>query len=348
MTVSLRAQSRPSGLTTAKVWPCRCPSKGIFMSRSKELFALSTHVAPEVRGLLASVGWTPEDVDHYAFHQPSQAVLERIFSDLNAKPDAGIHTHSLYGNSASTAWALALDHRLRNGTVADGDKIVIGSAAAGFTMAAAAAQGCVELPRYLVLYRTINKTFGFRLRPLGTFVVLQLRQAISALTMALDGVFFSGWRTEPIDRPIFIVGNPRSGTTFPHRLLLGAGDTAAFELFEMLFRPSQRASCSPASFPASTGSPLRGITPPISTTRTFGESRPMMCCGSSAPWTVRSLGRISFRGRTAGAVVYAGVKWASRASPTATASASSATTSNAGAGTCSIRTPNASWLRPGC
>jgi len=119
---------------------CRAPVEGHFMSRSKELFALSMHVVPEVRGLLAGVGWTPEDVDHYAFHQPSQAVLERIFADLNAKPDAGIHTHSLYGNSASTAWALALDHRLRNGTVADGDKIVIGSAAAGFTMAAAAAQ----------------------------------------------------------------------------------------------------------------------------------------------------------------------------------------------------------------
>jgi 3-oxoacyl-[acyl-carrier-protein] synthase III len=119
---------------------CRAPVDGHFMSRSKELFALSVHVVPEVRDLLATVGWTPEDVDHYAFHQPSQAVLERIFADLNARPGAGIHTHSLYGNSASTAWALALDYRLRNGTVDNGDKIVIGSAAAGFTMAAAAAQ----------------------------------------------------------------------------------------------------------------------------------------------------------------------------------------------------------------
>jgi hypothetical protein len=34
------------------------------------------------------------------------------------------------------------------------------------------------LRHYLELYRTINKTFGFRLRPLGTFAILQLRQAI--------------------------------------------------------------------------------------------------------------------------------------------------------------------------
>ena len=119
---------------------CRAPVEGHFMSQSKELFALSVHVVPEVRGLLNDAGWTPEEVDHYAFHQPSQAVLERIFSDLDAKPDACIYTHSMYGNSASTAWALALDYRLRNGTVANGDKIVIGSAAAGFTMVAAAAE----------------------------------------------------------------------------------------------------------------------------------------------------------------------------------------------------------------
>ncbi len=89
---------------------------------------------------------------------------------------------------------------------------------------------------YLRLYRTINETFGFRLRPLGTFVALQVRQAISAATLGLDRVFFPSYRKIPIDRPVFIVGNPRSGTTFLHRLLLGAGDDlAAFELWEMLF-----------------------------------------------------------------------------------------------------------------
>jgi 3-oxoacyl-[acyl-carrier-protein] synthase-3 len=119
---------------------CRAPVDGHFMSKSKELFALSVHVVPEIRGLLEDAGWEPEEVDHYAFHQPSRAVLERICSDLNAKPDACVHTHSLYGNTASTAWALAFDHRLRNGNVNNGDKIVIGSAAAGFTMVAAAAE----------------------------------------------------------------------------------------------------------------------------------------------------------------------------------------------------------------
>ncbi len=87
---------------------------------------------------------------------------------------------------------------------------------------------------YLKLYRTINKTFGFWLRPLGTFLVLQVRQGISAATLGLDHLIYPRHRKQGIDRPIFIIGNPRSGTTFLHRLLLGAGGMAAFELWEML------------------------------------------------------------------------------------------------------------------
>jgi 3-oxoacyl-[acyl-carrier-protein] synthase III len=118
---------------------CRAPIDGHFTSHSKELFALAVHVPPEVRRLVADAGWSTEDVDHYAFHQPSEAVLERVLTDLDARPQACVHTHSLFGNTASTAWALALDYRLRSGTVRSGDKIVVGSAAAGFTIVSAAA-----------------------------------------------------------------------------------------------------------------------------------------------------------------------------------------------------------------
>jgi LPS sulfotransferase NodH len=88
---------------------------------------------------------------------------------------------------------------------------------------------------YLRVYRVIGKTFGFWFRPLGAFGLLQLRQVISAITLGLDYVFYPSHRKRAIDRPIFIIGNPRSGTTFLHRLLLGAGGMAAFELWEMLF-----------------------------------------------------------------------------------------------------------------
>ncbi len=43
---------------------------------------------------------------------------------------------------------------------------------------------------YLRVYGVIGKTFGVWFRPLGAFGLLQLRQAISAITLALDYVFY--------------------------------------------------------------------------------------------------------------------------------------------------------------
>ena len=127
--------------TLSEHWAlCRAPVDGHFMSQSKELFALGVNVAPELRRLMAEVGWSPEEINHYVFHQPSEASVERLFADLGARPGAGILTHSLFGNTASTSWVLALDHRLKQGGVHNGDKIVIASAAAGFTIVAAAGE----------------------------------------------------------------------------------------------------------------------------------------------------------------------------------------------------------------
>lgn len=63
------------------------------------------------------------------------------------------------------------------------------------------------MDRYLRVYRVINKTFGLWLRPLGTFLILQVRGGVSAATMGLDRLVFPRYKDEPLDRPIFIIGN---------------------------------------------------------------------------------------------------------------------------------------------
>ena len=88
--------------------------------------------------------------------------------------------------------------------------------------------------RYLRLYRTITRTFGFRLRPLGTFGLLQLHRLLNAGTRGLDHLLYPRLRRQPIQRPLFILGNPRSGTTLTHRFLLHTEQLSAFELWEML------------------------------------------------------------------------------------------------------------------
>jgi len=89
--------------------------------------------------------------------------------------------------------------------------------------------------RYAQLYRVILKTFGLRLRPIGTLGLIGLQHAINASTMTLDRLLFPGVATLPIDRPVFVLGNPRSGTTFLHRTLSDSRQVCAFELWEMLF-----------------------------------------------------------------------------------------------------------------
>ena len=51
----------------------------------------------------------------------------------------------------------------------------------------------------------------------------------------LDDVFFPGYRRQSLEKPIFIVGNPRSGTTFLHRLISGDKQFAYFRLYHTIF-----------------------------------------------------------------------------------------------------------------
>jgi len=91
------------------------------------------------------------------------------------------------------------------------------------------------MTKYLNIYRIILKTFGFKLRPLGTFGLLQLHGLLNGAGRAADHLFYPDFKKQPLDRPIFILGNPRGGTTFVHRFLLNTGRLCAFELWEMLF-----------------------------------------------------------------------------------------------------------------
>ena len=89
--------------------------------------------------------------------------------------------------------------------------------------------------RYFDVYRTILKTFGFQARPIGTFALKQAHTLINLGTLSADRWLAPSFQRVPIDRPVFILGNPRSGTTFLHRMLVNTDRLAAFALWEMLF-----------------------------------------------------------------------------------------------------------------
>lgn len=52
--------------------------------------------------------------------------------------------------------------------------------------------------------------------------------------LALDHVFAPGFRRTAVQAPVFLIGHPRSGTTFIHRLLTQTREFSVFEFWEIL------------------------------------------------------------------------------------------------------------------
>ncbi len=89
--------------------------------------------------------------------------------------------------------------------------------------------------KYNDIYRILRQNFRAYFRPLASFGMLQTRNLIDGCARATDHILYPGFRKRSIEKPVFIIGNPRSGTTFVHRFLLNTNQFCAFELWEMLF-----------------------------------------------------------------------------------------------------------------
>jgi omega-hydroxy-beta-dihydromenaquinone-9 sulfotransferase len=91
------------------------------------------------------------------------------------------------------------------------------------------------LRRVALTVGVLGRTFGTWLGPIFGVLFFSLFRLIMAVFMLLDYVFFwSLWRKK-VQKPIVIVGTPRSGTTFLHRKLVEQEFGAGFQLYRMLF-----------------------------------------------------------------------------------------------------------------
>ncbi len=87
--------------------------------------------------------------------------------------------------------------------------------------------------RLLHARRILRARFG-RAPVLVGFGLL-LHRALVAVGWALDPWVSPGLRAWRVRPPVFVVGNPRSGTTFLHRWLVSHGVGAGFELWQLLW-----------------------------------------------------------------------------------------------------------------
>ncbi len=78
------------------------------------------------------------------------------------------------------------------------------------------------------------QTFGFGRDAFIYTVRRPLFIAWMRVMLALDNVFFPRVRRVEVRNPLFIIGHPRSGTTFLHRLLNQTREFCAFEAWEIL------------------------------------------------------------------------------------------------------------------
>ncbi|MBN1524283.1 MAG: sulfotransferase [Spirochaetales bacterium] len=93
------------------------------------------------------------------------------------------------------------------------------------------------------LFRTKNTHFQLttkRIRILIGFVVITPFLFITSwIGFFLDHIFFPGFRKTQIKRPVFIIGNFRSGSTFLHRILaLDTINFSCFKTWEIYLAPS--------------------------------------------------------------------------------------------------------------
>jgi len=85
------------------------------------------------------------------------------------------------------------------------------------------------------IYRVLRRTFGVKVIPLFVAVFWGFVRTVVAIFMALDHVFFPKFAKTRANRPIVLVGNPRTGTTFLQRFLSDEGFGSGMELFLMLY-----------------------------------------------------------------------------------------------------------------
>ena len=90
------------------------------------------------------------------------------------------------------------------------------------------------LKRIFKVYLIIGKNFNMWFSPIFTGLLLFCLRIIVAAGQILDHLFFWSIR-KPLNNPIIIVGNPRSGTTFLHRFLIKQQIGSGSQLWQTLY-----------------------------------------------------------------------------------------------------------------
>ncbi|MEO0604472.1 MAG: hypothetical protein AAF211_23765, partial [Myxococcota bacterium] len=91
------------------------------------------------------------------------------------------------------------------------------------------------LGRMSLAYGIARRIFGAYLVPLFAGLMWATIRVLVTIGQALDTVFFPRLAKTRVQRPIVLVGNPRTGTTFLQRFMSDQGYGAGNEIYRMLY-----------------------------------------------------------------------------------------------------------------
>lgn len=86
---------------------------------------------------------------------------------------------------------------------------------------------------YVKILNSCLSTFGFGTLFFYYMFKVPLVLIYTNLSLFLDGIFFPKYRNVKIEKPIFIIAHPRSGTTFFHKILTQTEDFLVFKNWEL-------------------------------------------------------------------------------------------------------------------
>jgi len=91
------------------------------------------------------------------------------------------------------------------------------------------------LSRLILMWKALSFSLNKKFSPLVTVIGFLVLNLITSIGLALDHIFFPRIRKKKIIKPIVIVGNPRSGTTFMQRFLVDNGMGTGMRIWKMLY-----------------------------------------------------------------------------------------------------------------
>jgi 3-oxoacyl-[acyl-carrier-protein] synthase-3 len=115
---------------------CKVPiSNKKFTSLSKKIFDLGVeHIPSEIAEIVEKSGWKLDEVNHFVSHQPGKKIIEKVCGKLKVDVKKAAVIHHLFGNTVNSTLPMTIDFLNNSNQLKNNDKVVMNTAAAGFTV----------------------------------------------------------------------------------------------------------------------------------------------------------------------------------------------------------------------